>query len=219
MPTSFPPLRRPDRRAAPLRRHHRLPGAPPRRAAGTGEARHIRLRRLGTPSPPSGAGRGRHRPRPSPARRRPAPSPSSSARPSAGGAADAPPEPLDAAILFAPAGELVPVCLEALEPWRDALHRRDPPERHPFAQLREASVRGADNPERDGEHPPDGEEFLELAARIGIRVTTTPTRSRKRTGRFPISPTQGQRRRRPDDLRGFSIDRAPRRAVAQRPPA
>ncbi|MER7212875.1 zinc-binding alcohol dehydrogenase family protein [Streptosporangium sp. NPDC000239] len=34
---------------------------------------------------------------------------------SAAGAAQAPPEPLDAAILFAPAGELVPVALEALD--------------------------------------------------------------------------------------------------------
>ncbi|HEU4421685.1 MAG TPA: zinc-binding alcohol dehydrogenase family protein [Pilimelia sp.] len=34
---------------------------------------------------------------------------------SAGGAAAAPPEPLDAAILFAPAGDLVPVALAALE--------------------------------------------------------------------------------------------------------
>src|SRR5437763_5023888 len=34
---------------------------------------------------------------------------------SAGGAADPPPEPLDAAILFAPVGALVPVALEALD--------------------------------------------------------------------------------------------------------
>ena len=32
-----------------------------------------------------------------------------------GGATDAPPEPLDGAILFAPAGELVPVALRALD--------------------------------------------------------------------------------------------------------
>jgi len=34
---------------------------------------------------------------------------------SAGGADDRPPEPIDAAILFAPAGELVPVALQALD--------------------------------------------------------------------------------------------------------
>jgi len=34
---------------------------------------------------------------------------------SAGGTFDPPPEPLDSAIVFAPAGEIVPVALEALD--------------------------------------------------------------------------------------------------------
>jgi len=93
---------------------------------------------------------------------------------SAGGAADAPPEPLDAAILFAPAGELVPVCLEALDRGGTlsiaGIHLSDIPslnyERHLFEERTIRSVTA--NTRRDGE------EFLELAARIGIRVTTTP---------------------------------------------
>ena len=42
-------------------------------------------------------------------------SPWSSASSSAAGADDSPPEPLDAAILFAPVGDLVPGCLRALD--------------------------------------------------------------------------------------------------------
>lgn len=93
---------------------------------------------------------------------------------SAAGAADAPPEPLDAAILFAPAGELVPVALEALD---DAgtlaiagIHLSDVPvlnyQRHLF---RERQVRSVTANTRE-----DGRDFLAAAARHRIHVTTTP---------------------------------------------
>ncbi len=92
---------------------------------------------------------------------------------SAGGAADSPPERLDSAILFAPVGELVPICLEALDRGGTlaiaGIHLSDIPsldyERHLFEERTIRSVTA--NTRRDGE------EFLELAARIGIRVATT----------------------------------------------
>lgn len=93
---------------------------------------------------------------------------------SAQGAADPPPEPLDAAILFAPAGELVPAALEALD---DAgtlaiagIHLSDIPalnyQRHLF---RERQVRSVTANTRQ-----DGRDFLAAAGRHGLRVTTTP---------------------------------------------
>ena len=51
----------------------------------------------------------------------------------AGGSDDAPPEPLDAAIIFAPVGALVPPALRALAPGRHRRLRGDPHERHPVA--------------------------------------------------------------------------------------
>lgn len=93
---------------------------------------------------------------------------------SAAGAADAPPEPLDAAILFAPAGELVPVALEALDDGGTlaiaGIHLSDVPvlnyQRHLF---RERQVRSVTANTRE-----DGREFLAAAARYRIQVTTTP---------------------------------------------
>jgi propanol-preferring alcohol dehydrogenase len=93
---------------------------------------------------------------------------------SAGGSADAPPEPLDAAILFAPVGDLVPVALEALDRGGTlsiaGIHLSDVPaldyQRHLFQERQVRSVTA--NTRRDGE------EFLATAARIGIRVETMP---------------------------------------------
>ncbi len=93
---------------------------------------------------------------------------------SAAGAADAPPEPLDAAILFAPAGELVPVALEALDDGGTlaiaGIHLTDIPvlnyQRHLF---RERQVRSVTANTRE-----DGREFMAAAARHRIHVTTTP---------------------------------------------
>jgi propanol-preferring alcohol dehydrogenase len=93
---------------------------------------------------------------------------------SAGDAFDAPPEPLDAAILFAPVGTLVPPILEALDRGGTlaiaGIHLSDVPslnyQTHLFQERTLRSVTA--NTRRDGE------EFLEIAARIPIKVTTTP---------------------------------------------
>jgi len=95
---------------------------------------------------------------------------------SAAGAQDSPPEPLDAAILFAPAGELVPTALASLAPGGTlaiaGIHLSDIPalnyQQHLF---QERSVRSVTANTRR-----DGEEFLQLAAQVGLRpsVTTYP---------------------------------------------
>jgi len=89
---------------------------------------------------------------------------------SAGDTYDAPPEPLDAAIVFAPAGEIVPAALAALD---DAgtlaiagIHLTDIPvlnyQRHLF---RERTMRSVTANTRA-----DGEEFLRLAASMSLKV-------------------------------------------------
>ena len=92
---------------------------------------------------------------------------------SVAGAQDAPPEPLDAAVLFAPAGELVPVALEALAPGGTlavaGIHLTDIPnldyQRHLFRERVLRSVTA--NTRRDGD------EFLRLASQLRLRVETT----------------------------------------------
>ena len=87
----------------------------------------------------------------------------------------APPEPLDAAILFAPVGTLVPPALAALDRGGTlavaGIHLSDVPsldyQRHLFEERTLRSVTA--NTRRDGE------DFLEEAARIGLRVFATPT--------------------------------------------
>jgi propanol-preferring alcohol dehydrogenase len=91
---------------------------------------------------------------------------------SAGGADEPPPEPLDAAILFAPAGELVPVAMAALDRGGTlavaGIHLTDVPaldyQRHLF---QERQLRSVTANTRD-----DGRAFLSVAAEIPIRVTT-----------------------------------------------
>jgi propanol-preferring alcohol dehydrogenase len=93
---------------------------------------------------------------------------------SAGGADSMPPEPLDAAILFAPVGSLVPPALAALDRGGTlaiaGIHLSDVPgldyQHHLFEERTLRSVTA--NTRRDGE------EFLTEAARIGVRVTTSP---------------------------------------------
>jgi propanol-preferring alcohol dehydrogenase len=87
----------------------------------------------------------------------------------AGDAADPPPEELDAAIVFAPAGELVPTALAALAKGGTVvcagIHMSDIPS-FPYALLwGERSVRSVANLTRR-----DGEEFLALAPRIPVRA-------------------------------------------------
>ena len=93
---------------------------------------------------------------------------------SAGPADAAPPEPLDAAILFAPAGTLVPTALAALDRGGilaiAGIHLSDVPpldyQRHLFLEREVRSVTANTRA--------DGEEFLRLAARLHLTVTTTP---------------------------------------------
>ncbi len=93
---------------------------------------------------------------------------------SAQGASDPPPEPLDAAILFAPVGDLVLPALAALDKGATlaiaGIHLSDIPplnyERHLFQERELCSVTANTRA--------DGEEFLRIAASIPIKVTTTP---------------------------------------------
>ncbi|WP_432925370.1 zinc-binding alcohol dehydrogenase family protein [Microbispora sp. CA-135349] len=93
---------------------------------------------------------------------------------SAAGSADPPPEPLDAAILFAPVGDLVPVALAALDRGGTlsvaGIHLTDIPvlnyRRHLFQERTLRSVTANTRA--------DGHEFLGLAARHHPRVATTP---------------------------------------------
>ena len=87
----------------------------------------------------------------------------------AGGAGESPPEPLDAAILFAPAGELVPAALRAVDRGGTVvcagIHMSDVPS-FPYRILWEERVlRSVANLTRR-----DGHEFLALAPAIGIRT-------------------------------------------------
>jgi len=91
---------------------------------------------------------------------------------SVGGAADAPPEPLDGAILFAPAGELVPVALRALDRGGTlavaGIWLSDIPSLNYDAELfQERRLRSVTANTRN-----DGEEFLRLAERLRIKPTT-----------------------------------------------
>lgn len=91
---------------------------------------------------------------------------------SVGDAFDPPPEPLDAAIVFAPAGEIVPAALLALDRGGTVaiagIHLSDIPSlRYADHLFQERQVRSVTANTRR-----DGEEFLALAARIGIRVKT-----------------------------------------------
>ena len=93
---------------------------------------------------------------------------------SAGDAYDAPPEPLDAAVLFAPVGDLVPVALEALDRGGTlsiaGIYLSDIPslayDRYLF---RERTVRSVTANTRT-----DGREFLRLAGRHRLRVAVQP---------------------------------------------
>jgi alcohol dehydrogenase, propanol-preferring len=92
---------------------------------------------------------------------------------SVGGSFDPPPEPLDAAILFAPVGTLVPVALAALARGGTlavaGIHLSDIPvlnyQDHLFQERTLRSVTANTRA--------DGRAFLALAERIGIRPTTT----------------------------------------------
>jgi propanol-preferring alcohol dehydrogenase len=91
---------------------------------------------------------------------------------SVGGTFDPPPEPLDAAIVFAPAGEVVPAALAALDRGGTVaiagIHLSDiPPLRYADHLFQERQVRSVTANTRH-----DGEEFLALAAGIPLHVRT-----------------------------------------------
>lgn len=95
----------------------------------------------------------------------------------AGGSDQPPPEPLDAAILFAPVGTLVPVALRAVRKGGRVvcagIHMSDIPS-FPYADLwGERHILSVANLTRE-----DGTGFLEVAARASVRPTVT---------RFPLA--------------------------------
>lgn len=93
---------------------------------------------------------------------------------SVGDTYERPPVPLNAAICFAPVGDVVPAALAALDRGGTlaiaGIHLSDVPpldyQRHLFQERQVRSVTANTRA--------DGEAFLATAARIGIRVTTTP---------------------------------------------
>ena len=90
----------------------------------------------------------------------------------AGGSADRPPEPLDAAIIFAPVGALVPLALRAVRKGGrvvcGGIHMSDIPSFAYRLLWEERQLLSVANLTRA-----DGAEFLRFAARVPLRVETT----------------------------------------------
>jgi propanol-preferring alcohol dehydrogenase len=91
----------------------------------------------------------------------------------AGDSEEGPPEPLEAAIVFAPVGALVPAALRATAPGGTVvcagIHMSDIPG-FPYAELwGERAIRSVANLTRR-----DGEEFMAIAPRVPVHATTTP---------------------------------------------
>jgi alcohol dehydrogenase, propanol-preferring len=90
----------------------------------------------------------------------------------AGGSDEAPPEPMDAAIIFASAGPLVPAALRQLAPGGTVvcagIHMSDIPSFTYEDLWHERSIRSVANLTRD-----DGHEFLALAREIPVVTTVT----------------------------------------------
>jgi propanol-preferring alcohol dehydrogenase len=87
----------------------------------------------------------------------------------AGDSRTPPPEPLDAALIFAPVGELVPAALKALDPGGvvvcAGIHMSDIPS-FPYDLLwKERQIRSVANLTRQ-----DGEEFLAIAPKVPVRT-------------------------------------------------
>jgi propanol-preferring alcohol dehydrogenase len=90
----------------------------------------------------------------------------------AGGSGDLPPEPLDAAILFAPVGALVPAALRAVDKGGivvcGGIHMSDIPS-FPYALLwEERSVKSVANLTRQ-----DGDQFLKAVVQAHVKTTIT----------------------------------------------
>ena len=114
----------------------------------------------------------------------------------AGSSTDPPPVPLEAAILFAPVGDLVPLALQAVRKGGvvvcGGIHMSDIP-RFPYAWLwGERILRSVANLTRH-----DGDEFLPLASRIPIHTVTES---------FPLSEAnEALERLRSGKLRGAAV--------------
>ena len=91
----------------------------------------------------------------------------------AGGSDEAPPEPLDAAIIFAPVGALVPAALAATGPGGSVvcagIHMSDIPAFAYSLLWQERVIRSVANLTRE-----DGRDFLGLAARVPLRIAARP---------------------------------------------
>jgi propanol-preferring alcohol dehydrogenase len=90
----------------------------------------------------------------------------------AGGSEEAPPEPLDAAIIFAPVGALVPLALKAVKKGGrvvcGGIHMSDIPS-FPYRDLwEERQIVSVANLTRE-----DAREFLAIAPRAGVKTTVT----------------------------------------------
>jgi len=90
----------------------------------------------------------------------------------AGGSGESPPEPLDGAIIFAPAGALVPQALKVLAPGGTVvcagIHMSDIPS-FPYSDLwEERTIRSVANLTRE-----DGREFLALAPQVPVQTSVT----------------------------------------------
>jgi len=87
----------------------------------------------------------------------------------AGGTFDEPPEKLDAAIVFAPAGEIIPAALKALKKGGvlvlGGIHMSPIPSFNYELLYQERVIRSVANNTRE-----DGEDFLRVAAEIPIRT-------------------------------------------------
>lgn len=114
----------------------------------------------------------------------------------AGNSDESPPEPLDAAILFAPVGALVPAALAAVRPGGRVvcagIHMSDIP-RFPYELLwGERSVSSVANLTRA-----DGEEFLAIAGQLRLQPTVQP---------FPLSEANlALERLRKGELQGAAV--------------
>ncbi|HET8980623.1 MAG TPA: zinc-dependent alcohol dehydrogenase family protein [Solirubrobacteraceae bacterium] len=90
----------------------------------------------------------------------------------AGGSDEPPPQELDAAIIFASAGELVPAALKSLAPGGTVvcagIHMSDIPSFRYDDLWRERTIRSVANLTRE-----DGHEFLALAPQVPVRTTVT----------------------------------------------
>lgn len=159
--------------------HHRLPGATSGRRTAGGTVGDLRLRCFGAPGCAGGPGRGCDRPRDDPFAccASPGACPRSDlGATSAGDTFDRPPELLDSAVIFAPAGGIVPVALGALDRGGTlaiaGIYLSDIPvlnyADHLFYERQVRSV--AAKTQRDGE------EFLAICSRISIQVKTVPYR-------------------------------------------